>query len=1566
MERRFNKPRGNVREQRNAEEFANDRQVQRFLQKLREEKGMMENKLQKYEESINFLFSYLTNDKRDNTLYITVIDIFCDPTVVNDNHDERRFRNWSRFYYDDKFCFENKFNEMVSDPDAHKHAVSLIRLMDSLAIALPEKKNLILKTAKKFQRHYLLLRIEDIDTKFVQLIDRITNSVKPDSVIPLMFDIYPNSQAINSDLDVDKLKNMFRTGWESIEQFKETISRIASEDFLISIKNGLKDLKAGTLDYRDLYLYENVMLSSKKLEIKSPIGITAILDFKVKWPKGYKPRSTVKWSYQDRLNYGSLLLLSKNDNCLTIDAIAISKARADSRNPKERAFFEKTLSSGTLPVMIVKGVVEPMKTYYMFEANKWWSAIEPFLKALQTLNETTFPISMVGPLINHDFSVNNGTSIDQIDIAPLFKLPMRGQMMMPISRDRPLGHLSDSNIDMTLYVDHQQLSPLWFSLKNKITLVNGGPGTGKTHFAREVVKCLYKNNFPGPIIVIAYTNHSVDAFLEGIIEHVDKEFVLRHGGPIRTKNETIIARNVNPKMLIYPSNYFSFRRQAIEGSVQILLLNQQLALCTSLIDQLEKIGPSNGILANIMIVDLMISVFKCVFDQPGSIIKKIRAFSYKKNSVLRSLVEKEDKSIWELWIFGKEFVINKYKSIDNGKSYENPFGSLDNKNNKDLIKSPEEEKPFVPIIFPNSDSQYDNEIDNEEENRKLDNDLLFDFENNFLVDGENEIIDMEKILEWIKRQFEILLAEPEFDIIKTIDITKAILLHIKKLRDDLSRSLENALSEMNSLEKVAYASLYQRMRIIGMTATIAAAYKEALLQSGCRYMIIEEAGELTEVMTTSIIPSSLRHLVLVGDYNQLRPKVEHEMTRDPINFDISTFERLVRFNQIMNINSLFTLTIQRRMHPDISRIIRSVFCHDMIDDPSTNERRIALGCVSRVSFILHNKKEDRTRTSTRSHSNDYEARYIASLCFFFMSRGFKAKDITVVSLYKGQMYNIQRHIVELYEKLKHKLDIKAQQLFGDKGTHEIKVVVLDNYQGEENEIIIVSIVRSDTLGFVKNRNRALVTLSRARCMMVVIGYRELLTQSKYSEIWPLVIAKAREFDEYSVTEGDKCGLYVTFCEKHSDIKSGSSRVLLSQPEDFIEYRLSYCDKQCDFIYDCGHKCSLRCHYGTHDGLLCVARCQHTCEHGHQCKGKCGECQKYGHPPCKTSFEYEFPECGHRSNCICDEVTKGIAECRYHCEKQLTCGHKCSLNCSHKGLCKCNGIGNVYCENCGNNVETKCGECMDEHHRCNFRLECGHLCQGFCDECTKNGNHKSCNEDCTFTFYPCNHKCKHKCNEGISEMHQHFFCQECEKARVQPKTIEYHCETCNHKSTVDHQSIPKSSCRHQCTRKCKKCGAPCYGLVGEPCIIYCKHYLGIKQPPFKEPPLLFMFPCGHIFKFSEAEKYVTEFFEKVFRQVGPDPTPLCRISCPECSTELLESWAFSREIFLIEEALEKIRILAANLIEDSKNNKCLDDDLHPNDRLLPYRCQCGKLFYSKYYDISHKYINCKFCGYTLSS
>jgi len=71
---------------------------------------------------------------------------------------------------------------------------------------------------------------------------------------------------------------------------------------------------------------------------------------------------------------------------------------------------------------------------------------------------------------------------------------------------------------------------------------------------------------------------------------------------------------------------------------------------------------------------------------------------------------------------------------------------------------------------------------------------------------------------------------------------------------------------------------------------------------------------------------------------------------------------------------------------------------------------------------------------------------------------------------------------------------------------DVLVTTVDNYQGEENDIVLLSLVRSSEkgpIGFLAVANRVCVALSRARCGFYMFGNGTLL--AKKSPLWSTLL-----------------------------------------------------------------------------------------------------------------------------------------------------------------------------------------------------------------------------------------------------------------------------------------------------------------------------------------------------------------------------------------------------------------------------------------------------------------------------
>uniref|UniRef100_A0A914YAC6 Uncharacterized protein n=1 Tax=Panagrolaimus superbus TaxID=310955 RepID=A0A914YAC6_9BILA len=267
---------------------------------------------------------------------------------------------------------------------------------------------------------------------------------------------------------------------------------------------------------------------------------------------------------------------------------------------------------------------------------------------------------------------------------------------------------------------------------------------------------------------------------------------------------------------------------------------------------------------------------------------------------------------------------------------------------------------------------------------------------------------------------------------------------IKTLEKEYSKKMK-MLSELRSLSDV---DVLKSAKIVGMTTTGAAQHQSALRALRPRIVIVEEAAEVLEAHLITALTHACQHLILIGDHKQLRPSpAEYELAKK-YNLEVSLFERLIK-----NGYPYRMLKNQHRMCTDISRVLMPHFYEDLLDDPSVLEKESVRGVTKNLLFINHSYPE-LTEKEFRSHKNEYEANFAIQLANYFLQQSYKAEQITILCTYLDQLLELRK---------------MAYNKFGN--DHGFVIQSVDNYQGEENDIVILSLVRSDNpenkIGFLK-------------------------------------------------------------------------------------------------------------------------------------------------------------------------------------------------------------------------------------------------------------------------------------------------------------------------------------------------------------------------------------------------------------------------------------------------------------------------------------------------------------------
>ena len=344
--------------------------------------------------------------------------------------------------------------------------------------------------------------------------------------------------------------------------------------------------------------------------------------------------------------------------------------------------------------------------------------------------------------------------------------------------------------------------------------------------------------------------------------------------------------------------------------------------------------------------------------------------------------------------------------------------------------------------------------------------------------------------------------------------------------------------------------------VVGCTTTGLTKYRKLLELVEPRVMLIEEAAETREANITSALFPSLEQLILVGDHMQLTPHTDiNELAEHPYNLCVSLFERMVNLKMAHAV-----LNVQRRMAPEIRRILKPFYPklqdHKSVLDKLMRPPVPGMGDTSSY-FFCHKSPE--SRTYQQSRVNEREAQMIVGFVRYLVQNGTSPSKITVLTFYRGQ-----RNVIR--EKLRRDIVLNNLNLLREYNVHTV-----DSYQGEENDIVILSLVRSPeseapyNVGFLDNRNRVVVALSRARRGFYIFGnYRNLVKASQRSKaVWKPSV------DVF--LEQNRCHSRLPLtCKRHGEV------VEVKDPEDW-ESLHGGCRRRCKTKLDCGHDCQLLCH-----------------------------------------------------------------------------------------------------------------------------------------------------------------------------------------------------------------------------------------------------------------------------------------------------------------------------------------------------------------------------------------------------
>ncbi|KAI1419193.1 P-loop containing nucleoside triphosphate hydrolase protein [Xylaria sp. FL1777] len=966
----------------------------------------------------------------------------------------------------------------------------------------------------------------------------------------------PTARDLNPDWDshedLERIHSLLPNNWEQPfpdkNTYLETHYRLQREEAIAILRYSVKKYREqpSMVDDDETCIYTKVFVQGY---LMTRLGPMCRMQFSTE-----RAQKKIRWTQTRRLTTGSLVVISTaQDNFKTICMPAIIaehliQGGLDQIPPTIQIFWANTDDA----------ILDPTTELVMLESRSgYFEAVRHCMVGLQHVARTVTPLDkylvsldesdLTAKYVQQDSKMNIGSLVHHIPGSQSMPAETVHQCLTErresLRNYRVIDGINDQ-ISQYTNLDNSQLSAVHRILTKELAIIQGPPGTGKTFTSVQALQILLDSEEErgrNIIIVAAQTNHAIDQILSQL---VNLDFnIVRLGG--RTQNEDIKRYSM-----------YNLRRRAM---------------------------PPRSYTA-----DRDYRTFEAARKKTIARLEEIVASIFSDNLI-------DPQALQAAGIITQK----QYESLlaDDGWACASPVeessGSLAQWLGDQRVEAPSMDVSDPDFDIQESDDKAD--FDVEDYDVELDDCIADDDEKNGRVDGR-----------WVPIKYQWTGANPrqytEADLVIRKELKRDNLWDIsQQYRGAIYRYWQRELLRLRRAEFHAELAANARIcrnlkanrwhrdlrcirmaqiEIIGCTTTGLCKYRGLLAALKPRTMLIEEAAETKEASILSALYPSLQQLILVGDHQQLAPSCNTPFLDEaPFHIRVSMFERLVKMGMPYTM-----LNMQRRMHPALREVL-SPFYPDLQDHPVVcrPDARPPIPGMGQQSFFFHHTWSEGT-DENMSKFNILEAEMIVRFIDYLMLNGVKGTEITVLTFYRGQ----RKKILSEFRKLEHREPFK-------------NVHTVDSYQGEENDIVILSLVRSNgpngphRAGFLRDSNRGVVSISRARRGFYIFGnminllYACVESQAMWGQVHN-VFCRQNRFS------GDG-GLPIT-CQRHG------KTTWINHPDEWINHH-GGCAEPCGEKLECGHDCGLRCHWVEHNRLICMKPCEKVLSCGHRCGLECG-------------------------------------------------------------------------------------------------------------------------------------------------------------------------------------------------------------------------------------------------------------------------------------------------------------------------------------------------------------------------
>ncbi|MBP3213783.1 MAG: AAA family ATPase [Bacteroidaceae bacterium] len=349
-----------------------------------------------------------------------------------------------------------------------------------------------------------------------------------------------------------------------------------------------------------------------------------------------------------------------------------------------------------------------------------------------------------------------------------------------------------------------------------------------------------------------------------------------------------------------------------------------------------------------------------------------------------------------------------------------------------------------------------------------------------------------------ERKFE---SHPDYPELWSIRKTIRQIKENRKRGDNVHQKIARLRDRASEIEMAINAQLFDEARVVA--CTLVGSANKLLVRHKFSTLFIDEAAQALEPACWIAIRRASR-VILAGDHQQLPPTIKcYEAMKQGLGKTL--MERIVE-NQP---DAVTLLKVQYRMNDDIMKFSSDWFYQGEVESDESVKHRSVLDLEHSIQWIdgneiLQQVNEDLEKqgASEEKLDIDFTEQFIGEN----HGRINKAEAELVLSTLKNYIYKIgkerflaERLDVGIISPYKVQTQYLRQQIRKREEFRPFRQVIsvntVDGFQGQERDIILISLVRSNDngqIGFLSDLRRMNVAMTRARMKLIIFGDKATL------------------------------------------------------------------------------------------------------------------------------------------------------------------------------------------------------------------------------------------------------------------------------------------------------------------------------------------------------------------------------------------------------------------------------------------------------------------------------------------